>query len=75
MAADADFRASFVAQPFGMVLSVLSAASVWVLLHVSITGSTVGRLCANMLGGRLLWLSIGALLVAWAYKLLTWPAG
>ncbi len=71
-AADADFRASFATQPLGMALSVLSAAAFWVLAHVSITGSTAARLCTNLLGGKLLWISLGALLAAWAYKLVTW---
>lgn len=72
-AADADLKASFMTQPFGSTLAVLTALGFWVALHVGITGSTVGRFCLGALNGRVATIVVGALLAAWAYKLVTWP--
>lgn len=72
-AANADLRASFMTQPFGSALAVLTALGFWAALHVGITGSTVGRLCLGALNGRVATMVVGALLAAWAYKLMTWP--
>lgn len=65
--------ASFVAQPMGAVLAVLSAAGFWASLHVVLTGSRVGSLCGSLLRPRVLWVVLGAGAAAWAYKFLTWP--
>lgn len=72
-AARADFASSFVAQPLGCLLALGAATTFWFSLHVAITGSTIGRALANLLGRRLLWLALAALLGAWGYKIATWP--
>lgn len=71
-AADADFRAAFIAQPFGSLLALLTSVGFWIAAHVALTGSTAGRFCLGLLTGRVAVLAIGALLAAWAYKIVTW---
>lgn len=71
-AARADFVASFLTQPFGFLLALASATGFWIALHIAVFGSTMGRPIAAFMGRRLLWISLAALLAAWAYKIATW---
>ncbi len=71
-ASHGDLLSAFKAQPFGALLAIVTASSFWVSLHVALTGSTVGRVYAGLLGPRLMWLSMAALAGAWVYKITTW---
>lgn len=63
---------SFRAQPFGCLLAIATAATAWATLHVAATGSMLASAASRLLGARLLWLVGASLLLAWAYKVLTW---
>ena len=73
-AADGDLVSSFLTQPFGFVLAVATAATGWGAGLVALTGSNLGRVAQRVLNGRLLWITVGMLLAAWAYKFLTWES-
>lgn len=64
---------SFIAQPMGAVLSVLTAASFWPAAHQAIFGSLALQRCGGFFTGRMLWLAGGCLAAAWMYKMITWP--
>ena len=72
-AAHGRFIPAFLAQPFGFVLAVGTAAGFWASFHIAATGSTVGRIYVKLLRPRVLWSLAGLALVAWAYKWVTWP--
>ena len=63
---------AFVTQPMGLVFAVGPAVGFWVALHVAITGSQLGRVCARMITPRRAWLLVSLLALAWAYKWMTW---
>ena len=71
-AAHGDLLGSARVQPFGFVLSLVVAATAWGAGHVALTGSMLASAAQRMLNTRLLWMTIGLLLAAWAYKFLTW---
>lgn len=71
-ASHGQFLASAKTQPFGFLLSVVTAAGVWGTGHVALTGSMIGSAAARLLNTRVLWGSIALLLAAWAYKYFTW---
>jgi hypothetical protein len=66
--------AAFLAQPMGFVLALAAAAGFWSALHVAVTGSNLGRIWANLLRPRVVWLVAGVATVSWAYKWITWTA-
>ncbi len=70
-AADGNLFKSFVVQPFGSVLALLTAGGFWAAVHVALTGSRVGDLCGTLLRPRVMWAVAGAAALAWAYKLWT----
>jgi hypothetical protein len=72
-AAHARFADAFLAQPFGLLLALGTAAAFWAGLHVALTGSHLGRLCGRMLTPRVLWILAALAAAAWAYKWATWP--
>lgn len=74
-AAHGQFVASFRAQPFGALMAVGSACTIWVLLHVAATGSRLGSVTSRLLAARFMWLAIGLALAAWGYKLWVTPVG
>lgn len=71
-AADGDLVDSARTQPFGFVLAVVTAGTAWGAGHVALTGSMLARAAQRVLNGRFLWVSVGLLLAAWAYKFVTW---
>lgn len=71
-AADASFPEAFATQPMGAALAVLLAAGFWLALHSAVFGSRLGGIAASAWSGRAMWVGLGALLAAWAYKILTW---
>ncbi|MEM1329622.1 MAG: DUF2752 domain-containing protein [Planctomycetota bacterium] len=68
-AAEGHLGESFVTQPFGMLLAVLTAACVFAAGHIAITGSTIGRHAATLLRPPMLITGGVLLLAAWGYKL------
>lgn len=72
-AAEGNFSGAFLAQPFGFVLALVTAAGFWISLHVAVFGSRVGRLCGKLLRPRVMWVLAGAWAASWAYKIATWP--
>ena len=72
LAADGKLLDSARTQPFGFILVVLTAAMVWGAGLVALTGSMLGEAAGRMLTTRVLWLALGLLLAAWAYKFVTW---
>jgi hypothetical protein len=71
-AADLRFGESIKVQPFGTLLSVLTGMIFWITLHVAATGSGLGKLALAMLKPGAVWGLLGALIVAWLYKVATW---
>ena len=65
---------AFVAQPFGLLLALGTAAGFWGGVHVALTGSQLGRVCGRLVAPRVLWTLVALAAAAWAYKWATWPA-
>jgi hypothetical protein len=65
---------SFLAQPAGAILSILTAAFFWPAAHQAVLGSLALQRCGVLFSGRMLWIGGIGLATAWAYKLVTWPA-
>ncbi len=72
-AANLDFRASFLAQPLGMLLAVLAATAVWPLGYIALTGSNLGTVLLRLANGKTAAGFVLLLVLAWAYKVITWP--
>ena len=68
-AADGDLAASFIAQPFGMILAVATGIVVVVGGFTAATGSTLAPFLAGMVGPRVGWLALVLLLLAWGWKI------
>ncbi|MBS0198219.1 MAG: DUF2752 domain-containing protein [Planctomycetes bacterium] len=66
---------SFVAQPAGCLLAVLTASGFWAAVHVAATGSALGGLLARILRPAVLWPALVVLVAAWGYKIVTWNNG
>lgn len=64
---------SFVTQPMGAFLALVTASAVWIGAHGAIFGSRMGWLCGKLFTGRIMWPFLGLLLAAWVYKIVTWP--
>lgn len=60
-------------QPFGTMLALSTATMFWFGLHIALTGSTIARALTGLFGRRTIWIAVGSLLAAWAYKIVTWP--
>ncbi|MBU6412669.1 MAG: DUF2752 domain-containing protein [Planctomycetes bacterium] len=65
---------SFLAQPAGAVLSVLTAAFFWPAAHQAVLGSLALHRCGVLFSTRMLWIGGIGLAAAWAYKFVTWPS-
>jgi hypothetical protein len=66
------FWQGFKTQPMGFLTALGMAAGFWIALHIALTGSQSGRICARMLTPPVLWTLAGLLVAAWAYKYATW---
>lgn len=71
-AAHGDFVKAFIVQPAGALFAICSAIGFWAALHVALTGSMLGPVCARMLRPLVLWAALGVVLAAWGYKVITW---
>lgn len=65
---------SFLAQPAGALLSILTAGFFWPAAHQAVLGSLALQRCGVLFSGRMLWVGGIGLAAAWAYKFVTWPA-
>lgn len=72
-AANLDFRSSFTTQPMGMLLAVFAATLVWPLGYIFATGSKVGTIVVRAANGKTAVVFTVLMLLAWAYKVVTWP--
>jgi hypothetical protein len=70
-AAEGDYLTSFHTQPMGMTLALLASTVFWLSLHSALTGSRIGHAASTMMSNRIAWYAIGALVLAWVYKIVT----
>lgn len=68
-AAHGDLIGSFVAQPMGMVLALVTAIAVVAGIYTASTGSMLGPFLAGFFGPRLLWIALGLGALAWLWKI------
>jgi len=68
-AADGNLPASFVAQPFGMVLAVGTAMTFLLGAYVAITGSRIASRLTRLWRPRLVWVIAALALISWVYKI------
>ncbi len=71
-AAEGRLIMSFLAQPLGFVLAVLTASTAVVSAFVAVTGSAVGGLFLRLVTPRVGWFAVGALALAWVYKVIAY---
>ena len=73
-AAEGHLIQSFLVQPMGLCLAVMTAAGFWIAVYIALTGSRIGERLARLLNGRTL--AVFAILggAAWVYKIVTWNA-
>lgn len=72
LASDGDLIAAASTQPFAFLLALATAAAFWGGAHIAVTGSMLGPAVARLAGPKMLWIALGLLMAAWAYKFLTW---
>lgn len=73
-AAHGNLLASFVAQPFAMLLVLGCSAGFWVALHQAAFDSRAAMPLAVLTRPRAMWTIAALCLLAWGYKLLTHQA-
>ncbi len=76
-AAEGSFVSSFLSQPLGFALAILTAALLWLGLYTSVTGSRLLWIMGRVWGGRLWgrragWMFVLVVLGAWAYKMISY---
>ncbi len=65
---------SFRTQPMGMVLVLLTSMAFWGALVQCVTGARIGAAIQPALRPRFFLLLGGLMLLAWGYKIATWPS-
>jgi len=68
-AANGNLLRSFLAQPFGCLLAIATAAATVVAAYVAGTGSALGGHLFRAFGPKMGWYVLGLALAAWAYKI------
>lgn len=68
-AADGRFLQSFLAQPMGFALAMLTAMTFWVSLYITLTGSPIARVFARMWRPSVVWIGAALILASWGYKI------
>jgi hypothetical protein len=71
-AADGHLLASVRAQPFGALLAIAAAMTLIAGAYVALTGSALASLLPRLWGRRAGWLLAAAVMLAWAYKMLSY---
>lgn len=74
-AADARFTKSFLTQPMGFVLAILTVMTFWVSLFVAVTGSRLGLIILGLWRPSMIWFFGGLALASWVYKIVTFAQG
>lgn len=74
-AAHGNWLTAVESQPAGLLLCLVTAMTFWLALHVAIFGSALSGLTGRILNPRVIWISVGVLILAWGYKLATWTSG
>lgn len=70
-AANGDLVASFITQPMGAVLAILTAMTLIVSVYVAVTGSKIASVFGQFLGRSTIWYSAAFAALAWGYKILS----
>jgi len=73
-AANGDMLASLGTQPLGFVLALATAMMLLLGVYVAATGSRIGSEMGRLWGRGSGWLIAGAVLAAWAYKIVAYRA-
>lgn len=68
-AANADFASAAMAQPAGLLLSLLAALTVLGGLFATCTGAPMQRFVGVLLQPHIVWIGLGILLLGWLLKL------
>jgi hypothetical protein len=68
-AAKADFGSALLAQPAGLLLSVLAAVIVLGGLYGAVTGAPMQHAAATLVQPKVVWIGLGILLLGWLVKL------
>jgi hypothetical protein len=74
-AADGNLLRSLATQPLGGLLAIGTAMAFVLGLYTAITGSRIGGLIARTCGRRAGWWLVALVLVAWAYKVVSYRLG
>ena len=70
-AADGRFVSSFLTQPMGCLLALVTAMGVFIGTYVAATGSPLVGMLGRYFGPRLGWIAAGLFVAAWIYKILS----
>ena len=68
-AARADFGSALLAQPAGLLLSILAAVIVLGGLYGAVTGAPMQHAAATLVQPKVVWIGLGILLLGWLVKL------
>jgi hypothetical protein len=70
-AAHGEWVASFVTQPLGFVLVLVTGGMVWLSGYAAVTGSRIAEAASGMMSQSLVWWAVGTLLAAWGWKIVS----
>ena len=70
-AANGNLIASFLTQPMGALLAVVTAMTLIVSVYIVATGSKIASVFGQFLGRSTIWYSAGFAALAWGYKILS----
>ncbi len=68
-AADGHYVTSFLTQPFGLVLVLITAMVFWFALHTAVYGSRISEAASKVLSDKLVWFGVGGLALGWGFKI------
>ena len=71
-AADGNLLGSFLAQPLGCVLALVTVMALLVSVYVAATGSRLGGTFSRLWNRSTPWIIAGAVLLAWGYKIISY---
>jgi hypothetical protein len=66
------FLASLLAQPMGFLLAMATGMTMFIGLHVTVTGSNLPIFLGRLWSGRMLWVLGAVFLGAWLFKILSY---
>lgn len=71
-AGEGHWVSSFLTQPAGAVLALMTATAFWLAAHSAVTGSRLGPMTLWLVRPRMVTLLGAGLIAAWVYKIVTW---